>query len=147
MQARGKFEEARVLLGEVLAARERVLGPDHPDTLASRNNLANVMQARGKFEEARVLLGEVLAARERVLGPDHPDTLWSRPGWRCRAARRPGVHDYPRTRSRAPETLWSRSSLLELTPRLLGGFAFVHPDAPRRTRRTKKKINHQLQAG
>jgi Tetratricopeptide repeat len=31
-----------------LAARERVLGPDHPDTLASRNNLATAHRAAGR---------------------------------------------------------------------------------------------------
>ncbi|MEU5137934.1 tetratricopeptide repeat protein [Streptomyces californicus] len=33
----------------VLAERDRVLGPDHPDTVASRNNLAN---AQGRLAAA-----------------------------------------------------------------------------------------------
>jgi tetratricopeptide (TPR) repeat protein len=63
---------------QTLTARERVLGPDHPDILASRNNLAVAYQAAGRTEEAIGLDEQVLAARERVLGPDHPDTLTSR---------------------------------------------------------------------
>jgi hypothetical protein len=38
---------------QTLATRERVLGPDHPDTLNSRNNLANAYRAAdrsGKHE-------------------------------------------------------------------------------------------------
>jgi hypothetical protein len=61
-----------------LAARERDLGPDHPDTLNSRHNLAVDYQDAGRLEEAIGLHEQTLAARERVLGPDHPDTLNSR---------------------------------------------------------------------
>ena len=40
-----------IVIGEpLLAARERVLGPDHPDTLNSRNNLANAYRAAGRRE-------------------------------------------------------------------------------------------------
>ena len=37
---------------QTLADRERVLGPDHPDTLQSRNNLANAYQAAGRTGES-----------------------------------------------------------------------------------------------
>ena len=68
-----------IAVGEpLLADRERVLGPDHPDTLASRNNLAAAYQAAGRAAEAIPLHERTLADRERVLGPDHPDTLTSR---------------------------------------------------------------------
>ena len=68
-----------VAAGEPLAADfERILGPDHPDTLGSRNNLAAAYQAAGRVGAAIPLFEQVLAARERLLGPDHPDTLGSR---------------------------------------------------------------------
>ena len=68
-----------VAVGEPLAADfERLLGPDHADTLGSRNNLAAAYQAAGRLAEAVVLFEQVLAARERLLGPDHADTLGSR---------------------------------------------------------------------
>jgi hypothetical protein len=63
---------------QVLAARERMLGPDHPDTLSSRNNLAVAYRAAGRVADAVALHEQVLAARERLLGPDHPETLSSR---------------------------------------------------------------------
>ena len=68
-----------IAVGEpLLADRERVLGPDHPDTLTSRNNLAAAYRAAGRAAEAIPLHERTLADRERVLGPDHPDTLTSR---------------------------------------------------------------------
>jgi tetratricopeptide (TPR) repeat protein len=63
---------------QVLADRERLLGPDDPDTLAARNNLAVAYQAAGRTDEAITLHEQALADRERVLGPDHPATLNSR---------------------------------------------------------------------
>ena len=63
-------------IGERLVAdSERVLGPDDPDTLRSRNNLAVAYRAAGRTDEAITLHEQTLAAQERVLGPDHPDTV------------------------------------------------------------------------
>ena len=68
-----------IMIGERLVAdQERVLGPDHPDTLTARNNLAVAYQVAGRLDEAISLHKQALAARERVQGPDHPDTLQSR---------------------------------------------------------------------
>lgn len=67
-----------IQVGEpLLAEQERVLGPDHRDTLASRNNLALAYRTAGRAAEAIPLHERTLAGRERVLGPDHPDTLAS----------------------------------------------------------------------
>ena len=61
------------MIGERLVAdQERVLGPDHPDTLTARNNLAIAYRGAGRPDEAISLHEQALAARERVLGPDHP---------------------------------------------------------------------------
>ncbi|MEU6092778.1 FxSxx-COOH system tetratricopeptide repeat protein [Streptomyces sp. NPDC047085] len=54
------------------------LAPDHPETLTSRNNLAEALDLFGRHQEAADLHQHVLTARERVLGTDHPDTLLSR---------------------------------------------------------------------
>ena len=68
-----------ILIAEpLLADQERVLGADHPDTLATRNNLANAYQDAGRTAEAITLHEQTLADRERVLGADHPDTLSTR---------------------------------------------------------------------
>ncbi|WP_067865977.1 FxSxx-COOH system tetratricopeptide repeat protein [Nocardia shimofusensis] len=61
-----------------LTDSERILGPSHPDTLQSRNNLANAYQSAGRFREAIPLFERTLTDRERILGPDHPNTLISR---------------------------------------------------------------------
>ena len=66
------------LLERTLTDRERVLGPDHPGTLTSRNNLASAYQSAGRLDGAIPLLERTLTDRERVLGPDHPGTLTSR---------------------------------------------------------------------
>jgi tetratricopeptide (TPR) repeat protein len=66
------------LLRQALADSERVLGPDHPSTLSTRANLANVFIQLGRLEEATDLLRQTLADSERVLGPDHPSTLSTR---------------------------------------------------------------------
>jgi tetratricopeptide (TPR) repeat protein len=53
-------------------------GAEHPSTLASRNNLTNVLHDLGRLEEAEAEHHAVLDIRSRVLGPEHPDTLASR---------------------------------------------------------------------
>jgi tetratricopeptide (TPR) repeat protein len=68
-----------ILTGDPLVADcERVLGPDHPSTLTTRNNLAYAYRAAGRAAEAIPLHEQTLAAREQALGPDHPSTLTSR---------------------------------------------------------------------
>ena len=57
---------------------EGLLGPDHPDTLASRNNLAGAYKSAGRLTEAIALYKQVLPDSIRVLGEDHPNTLTSR---------------------------------------------------------------------
>ncbi len=58
--------------------RERVLGPEHPDTLTTRHNLAHWTGEAGDAAAARDLFAALLPVRERVLGPEHPDTLATR---------------------------------------------------------------------
>ena len=54
------------------------LGPDHPSTLASRNNLAGAYRDAGRLDEAIALYEQTLEDRSRLLGPDHPDILITR---------------------------------------------------------------------
>ena len=55
-----------------------VLGPHHPDTLASRNNLAGSYRDAGRLDKAIALYEQILEDSIRVLGHDHPSTLASR---------------------------------------------------------------------
>ena len=54
------------------------LGPDHPDTLASRNSLAGAYRDAGRLDKAIALYEQTLEDSIRVLGTDHPSTLTSR---------------------------------------------------------------------
>ncbi len=73
-----RCEEAVRLDEETLSIRERVMGPEHPDNLSSRSNLASGYRDLVRYEEAVRLDEETLSIRERVLGPENPDTLTSR---------------------------------------------------------------------
>jgi RNA polymerase sigma factor (sigma-70 family) len=67
-----------IAVGEPLAEDlERLLGPDHPDTLNSRNSLAAAYLAAGRVAEAISLFEQILAVRQRVLGSDDSETLIS----------------------------------------------------------------------
>ena len=73
----GKYPEAEALFSQTLEIQRRVLGPEHPDTLNSMNNLASVYYSQGKYAQAEALDSQILEIRRRVLGPEHPDTLAS----------------------------------------------------------------------
>src|ERR1700726_3505078 len=60
---------------QVLEAMTRLQGKEHPNTLTSMLNLAQVLQAEGDWAEAERLYRLALEGRKRVLGADHPDTL------------------------------------------------------------------------
>ena len=55
-----------------------VLGPNHPGTLASRNNLARAYQDAGRIDEAIPLYKQNLTDTENLMGPIHPHTLTAR---------------------------------------------------------------------
>ncbi len=74
---RGQYQEAEPLIQRALEIRERVLGPEHPDTAQSLNSLALLYWHQGKDEQAEPLIQRALAIYERVLGPEHPDTASS----------------------------------------------------------------------
>ena len=71
---RAAYSGARALFERALAIREKLLGPEHPDTATSLNNLAALLQEQGDLAGARPLYERALAIREKLLGPEHPDT-------------------------------------------------------------------------
>jgi tetratricopeptide (TPR) repeat protein len=60
---------------KALRTFETQLGPDHPDTLSSMNNLASAYQDAGQLDKAVSLFEQTLERRKAKLGPDDPDTL------------------------------------------------------------------------
>lgn len=74
---RGRFAEAEPLFAHALEIKEKLLGPDHPSTATSLNNLAELYESQGKYNQAVPLYKRALKIRENVLGPDHPDTATS----------------------------------------------------------------------
>ena len=68
---------AEPLLKRGLAIREKALGPEHPNTAQSLNNLAALYDRQGRYEEAEPLYQRALAIREKALGPEHPNTATS----------------------------------------------------------------------
>ena len=73
----GNYSKAELLGRQALQLREKVLGKEHPDTLASITNLALSLGQQGKFVEAEALGRQTLQLKEKVLGKEHPDTLAS----------------------------------------------------------------------
>ncbi|MFE4634868.1 tetratricopeptide repeat protein [Streptomyces sp. NPDC056773] len=83
LEKAGAFGAARLLHERVLDVDTRRLGPEHPDSLTSRNYLANALFGMGEPAEAIRLLRQTLEDRAHVLGPEHPDTLTSRNDLAC----------------------------------------------------------------
>lgn len=71
----GKYAEAEALLEEALAGREKQLGPEDAETIASSQELAYLYQLWGRYDEALPIQRRVLEVCERVLRPEHPSTL------------------------------------------------------------------------
>ncbi|MFT4217311.1 MAG: tetratricopeptide repeat protein, partial [Micropruina sp.] len=77
-QSAGKLKRAISLLEQNLADYERILGPEHPNTLTTRHNLAAWRGEAGDATGAVTAFAELLPIQERVLGPEHPNTLTTR---------------------------------------------------------------------
>ncbi|KAF8477588.1 P-loop containing nucleoside triphosphate hydrolase protein [Kalaharituber pfeilii] len=71
----GYFRKAEEMYNIVLAAREKLLGPNHPDTLSTVYHMAVVHRRQGQYNKALECYERALAGEEKVLGADHPSTL------------------------------------------------------------------------
>jgi len=68
-----------IAVGEpLLADLDRLLGPEHPDTVRARSDLARAYHQTGRVADAVPLVEQVLAARERLFGAEHARTLTAR---------------------------------------------------------------------
>jgi serine/threonine-protein kinase len=75
--ARGS-DEAIELYQRTLVDQRHTLGPDHPDTLATRFSIAREMAACGDHAGAEEEFRAVFTSRLRKLGPEHRKTLIAR---------------------------------------------------------------------
>ena len=73
----GLFAKAQPLAEKATELRQKVLGPEHLDTLRSMNNLAVIERHQGQYAGAEKLHRQVLDIRRRVLGRENPETLRS----------------------------------------------------------------------
>jgi serine/threonine protein kinase len=92
----GDYPKAIEQHARALELRESKLGPDDPDSLASRNNLAVAYHSAGRIADAIRLHGQNLKQYEAKLGPDHPETL------RCRNNLAAAYYDAGRTAEAIP---------------------------------------------
>ena len=70
----GRYTEAEPLFQRALAITEQQLGPDHPDTGTSLNNLAALYFVTDRLPEAAAMMSGVVRILEKALGNDHPNT-------------------------------------------------------------------------
>jgi serine/threonine protein kinase len=70
----GLYGKAVPLLERSVDIRRRLLGSEHPDTLASLSALAGAYSLQGRIPEADAIFPRVLEAQTRLLGEAHDDT-------------------------------------------------------------------------
>ncbi|KAF1991357.1 kinesin light chain 1 [Aulographum hederae CBS 113979] len=73
----GQYSAAETTYRRVVLLREKSLGKEHDQTLASMSQVASALESQGKYEEAESMDRQTLARRDKVLGVEHPDTLTS----------------------------------------------------------------------
>ncbi|MFF3911179.1 tetratricopeptide repeat protein [Streptomyces sp. NPDC001848] len=74
----GRITQAITYKKRSLETSTRLHGPDHPNTLASRNNLAYAYYLAGDLGRAIPLFEQALTSCMQVLGEDDPTTLTAR---------------------------------------------------------------------
>jgi tetratricopeptide (TPR) repeat protein len=74
--ALGDYSKAEPMFCRALEVCERMLGKEHPHTLASLDDMASLLKAEGDYAAAEPLYRRVLEAGEPTLGKDIP-RCWS----------------------------------------------------------------------
>jgi tetratricopeptide (TPR) repeat protein len=72
LSKQGKYTEANEIAEKALEVAENTFGPDHPNTAASLNNLAELYRVQGRYAEAEPLYKRALPIYVKALGADHP---------------------------------------------------------------------------
>ena len=71
MRKAKRYREAEKVELEVIKGREKLLGPNHEDTLWTKCNYAVTLKNLKRYEEAEKLYLEVIEKSEASLGPDN----------------------------------------------------------------------------
>jgi hypothetical protein len=77
LEAMDRYQEARLLRQEALAAFRHHLGNDRPRTIEAETMLARNFLDSGLRGEARPLLRHIHDAEEARLGPNNVGTVWA----------------------------------------------------------------------
>jgi CHAT domain-containing protein/Tfp pilus assembly protein PilF len=72
-----RYDEALLLVKQVLIIYEKELDPEHTDFASVINFLAVLYKAKGDYAQAEPLYKRALAIREKVFGPEHPEVAES----------------------------------------------------------------------
>lgn len=71
----GRPQDAEPIARAIVGESERTRGPDHPDTLVTRQHWLNALSMLGRHEETLQGSTPLLAAMQARFGPDHRFTL------------------------------------------------------------------------
>ncbi|KAL2828390.1 nucleoside phosphorylase domain-containing protein [Aspergillus cavernicola] len=77
LQCHGLFQASEMAHRCALEGRQKVYGPQQPETLVSVKDLGAALYRQGKYGDAEIYHRRALQGRTRVLGPEHRDTLVS----------------------------------------------------------------------
>ncbi len=69
-----RLDKATEYFSQALKLREKSLGPEHPDTLISRQNLAVIQMSLGQWDTAKASLEQCLEGTKKAVGLEHPKT-------------------------------------------------------------------------
>jgi tetratricopeptide (TPR) repeat protein len=75
--AKGAHKEAEKMLQKATRAREKFLGQEESETLASIDLLGQILLAQGRYKEAEEMHQRALDGYNEALGQEHPSTLTS----------------------------------------------------------------------
>jgi tetratricopeptide (TPR) repeat protein len=106
---RGQHRKALEIHRRNLPDAERILGKEHRNTLATRDNIAQEHYFLGEYDKAIAIKTRVLEAFERTVGKDHPTTLSSRHNLAMVYLR---INDYPAAKKLNEQTLEARERTL-----------------------------------
>ena len=72
LEDKDDFRSAEPLVRRALAIQEKALGPQHPETAVTLNNLASLLLAGGKITMAEATQRRALRILEHNLSPENP---------------------------------------------------------------------------